>query len=206
MRKPLIILAALLSLLSLLMSQHALGQSADDIVKIEEFWELKVDDPDPSYAAPQITNAFAPVKQGDVLYATLSMNHQLDGNQDFVEGGLQLQLWNGDLLLQSRTSDKKQLLTKPGETITWKQVISIEDNGVIRFSICDGKSESWGDFGSNLSLAVSTPLNSLNDYRPNDSIDHSGVVFAANRVGHLRLTKVRATFRSGVTKTAVAGQ
>lgn len=187
--------------LCLLISQSGLAESPDDIVKIEEFWELKVANPDPGYIAPQIASAFAPVKQGDVLYATLAMNHHLDANGEFVGGGMQLQLWHGEMLMATRTSEKKALLNSAGETITWKQEMSVDANGTVRLSICDGVSETWGSFGQNLSLAVATSLSSLNHYHPNDSIDHSGVVFAANRVEYLRLTKVRATFRSGATKT-----
>ena len=101
----------------MLFSQHGLAQSPDDIVRIEEHWELKIKTPDCSYAAPQIANAFAPVKQGDVLYATLNMNHHTFQG-DFAEGGLELELWNGEYLLASVRSDKNGVLaTNDGSPI-----------------------------------------------------------------------------------------
>lgn len=178
----------------------SIAESPQDVVKIEEYWELSIKDPDASYAAPQITNAFAPVKQGEVLYATFNLNHRL-GNDVFEAGGLELELWHGDLLLGRKSSDKQGLLATPGEVVKWRQVIDISDNGVIRFSIKDGTSTTWGTFGSSLSLAIATTLQSLNDYHPNDSINHSGTVFAANRVNYRKLAKVIATLRSGQTVT-----
>ena len=183
-----------------LVVQPSFAQSPNDIVRIEEHWELRVDTPSSCYASPQIANAFAPVKQGDVLYATLNMNHHTF-NGDFAAGGLELELWNGDYLLASVRSDKNDILSTDGEVISWKQVITVDDYGIIRFSVCDGASTTWGHFGSNLKLAVYTNLSSLNTYVPDDSVDHSGVVFGANRVDHLRLTKVITTYRSGGTTT-----
>ena len=161
------------------------------MIRIEEYWELDIRDPDLASVAPQVTSSFAPVRQGDILYATFNINHHLYANQEFGAGGLQLQLWHGDVLLATKTSDKKDLLATPGEVIKWKQVITVQD-GMVKFSVCNGTSGTFGSFGS-FSIAVQTNLTSLNDYRPEDSINHSGTVFAANRVNSLRLTKVVAT-------------
>ena len=189
----------------LLGGSSVVAQSPDDVVRIEEFWELDIREPDVASVAPQVTNSFAPVQQGDILYATFNINHHLLQHQEFAAGGLQLQLWHGDQLLATKTSDKKGLLATPGEVIKWKQVISVCD-GVVKFSVLDGTSQTFGTFGGSLSLTVLTNLTSLNNYRPNDSISHSGTVYAANRVNSLRLTKVIATKTSGETVLLTSNQ
>ena len=188
--------------LPLMLFGTAFGQSAGDVVKIEEYWEATIRDPDTASTAPQLTSSFAPVRQGNVLYATFNVNHHLYGNQEFGAGGLQLQLWHGDLLLATKTSDKKGLLATLGEVIKWRQIITLQD-GVVKFSISNGTSQTFGNFGGSLAISVQTNLPTLNDYRPSDSIDHSGVVYAANRVNSFRLTKVVKTKHSGASETII---
>lgn len=171
----------------------------DDIVRIEEFWELVVGDPDPDSTAPQITSSFSPIRHDDILHATFSLNHRQVGDE-FGAGGLQLQLWHGEQLIGQKTAHSTAVLAKPGEVIRWTGVLSV-NNGILKFSIENGTSVTWGNFGSKLSMSLKAGLENLNGYRPNTSIDNSGTVYAANRVDSLRMTKVRAHRRSGKITT-----
>ena len=177
-------------------SNQLVTAAEDDIVCVEEMWEIVVAEPDEIAMAPQVSSAYSPIQDDDVFYAMFSMNHH-HINEEFRFGGLQLQLWHGDDLLAERTSDKRASLTTPGEKISWTQKISVDDNGKIVFRIVDGKSATWGDFGDQLWINVQTSLTSLNSYKPSNSLKSSGTFFGANRVLGHKLNKIRVTRRSG---------
>lgn len=187
---------AVLSLLFL--APFAFGETPA-IVKVEEFWTLKVRDPEPASISPQLTTSMAPdCHTGESgLYTSFCMNHQLNGDE-FEAGGLQLQLWYGDHLLARKSSDAYDLLANNAETVTWTQELSVA-NGILTFSIKNGQSQSWGSFGPNLKISVVSPVSNLNDYCPLYSVNNSGPVFAGNRVDSIGITRVRVTYASGET-------
>ena len=187
------------SLAVLLMACPLTWATEEDLIGVEESWELVLRDPDPASASPQISSAFSPIRDDDIFYAILSLNHRQLGD-DFAAGGLQLQLWYGEHLIGQRTSDKTEILAKPGEKVTWTQSISVNGEGLMTFSIKNGSSDTWGSFGAPLSLQAWTNLRNLNSYQPSNSVKSSGMMFGANRVQSHRLTNVRVIFQSGESK------
>lgn len=164
---------------------------ATDIVRIEEDWELVVSNPDPTIFAPQVTATISPVGDLSGYYSVFDLNLR---NQPVYEaGGMQLQVWNGSSPVATRKSGVGTLLHDYDETVSWTQVMSVQD-GLLHFSIVDGSSSTWGGFGSNgaLSVDVENELTNLNQYSVDVSVANSGIGFAANRVESLILKAVRA--------------
>jgi hypothetical protein len=180
------------------MAWHLFGQSASSptIVSVEEEWELVIGTPSPNADAPQVTCVISPVGNADGIHSTFIVNHH--DVPTFTAGGLQLQVWNSDELLQSQRAPNQAVLATPGEKITWKQRLSIDD-GKLVFQVLDGTSTTWGAFGSDdsLKLSVATDLTNLSGYDPQVSVDNSGVSYSANRVTSLVLRSVRFTMSNG---------
>ena len=166
-----------------------------DLTTIEEDWELTITEPDALLSAPQIGTVMTPFEDADTLYLAFAMNHRV--NTTFRPGGMELQLWYQEQLLGWNTFGSELMVT-PNETITWTQRLEIQGSK-LRFSIVNGKSATWGNFGQgeSMHLDIATTLTDLNDYHPNVSAKNSGVSFAANRVGTLVLKKVRGYDKQG---------
>ena len=168
---------------------------AEDVVRVEEQWELRIATPDPGSSAPQVTCVMSPV--GDILglHAVFEINQRTQPS--FSPGGLQLQVWNGDTPWARVEAGATQPLSQGDETVAWTQVMEIA-GGVLRFSVCGGESVTWGAFGgSDLTIEVPTDLANLNQYDPLVSIHHSAVGYAANRVKSLSLKRVRIVSATG---------
>jgi hypothetical protein len=179
--------------LACLLACAALAQGqTPTIVRVQQDWELVVGEPDQDSASPQVVCVLSPRGDVDWTYAAFELNHQ--NVPDFVPGGMQLQVWRGTrAVVQKQFSSNAQLAT-PGETITWTQSMSLDDNR-LTFAIADGHSTTWGNFGgtANLQATVFTRLTNLNAYDPAVSVRNSGVGFANNRVRSLTLKCSRLT-------------
>lgn len=177
--------------------------ATDDVVAIEEHWELIVGGPEVDRCAPQVSLVVSP--NGDLHsdYFVFLMNHSTVPS--FAAGGLQLQHWNGDTVVSTNISEHVGTLSYDQEVITWVQHMTLQ-NGTLKMDIQNGQSQTWGGFGqgSNLSLTVPTSLQRLNDYRPAVSLEESGIAFAGNRVSSLTLTKLRWTTSDGEVHELVA--
>ena len=160
------------------------------VVRVEEDWELVVSQPDPNSNSPQITCIISPLSNAESLHAAFELNHQTQ--PDYFPGGMQLQLWASDMLLEARNFPKSELLNIPGETIRWTQQVRLEGGSLI-FEIVNGTSPTWGSFGGQgyLKISVASGLENLNDYNPAVSAGKSGIGFAANRVTKLVLKEIR---------------
>ena len=171
------------------------GQTS--VVRVEEDWELVIDQPDPNSDAPQITCVISPRGHADGLHAAFELNHQTQ--PDYVPGGLQLQLWAGEWPLAGRKFPRDELLGNANETIRWTQQMRIDD-GVLTFEITGGTSTTWGAFGGQgyLRFAVVTSLDDLNTYSPTVSVGKSGIGYAGNRVTKLVLKEVRLYSAAGL--------
>jgi hypothetical protein len=84
------------------------------------------------------------------------------------------------------------------EVVRWTQAMQLDGN-VLVFEVVDGSSTTWGSFGGEgyLRATVDTDLPHLNGYAPEASVNGSGVGFAANRVHHLVLKRVRVFLSNG---------
>jgi len=174
----------------------ASAQSAPAIVRVEEDWELVVGDADPGSDAPQVTCVISPNGSVDSYHATFVVNEQ--SLPVYESGGLQLQLWQGEIPLTDRRFPNGAVLSTDGEVIRWTQAVELND-GNLTFEIINGTSTTWGNFGGQgyLKSSIATDLTDLNAYDPSVSVEHSGVGYAANRVVWLALRRVRAYTDTG---------
>jgi hypothetical protein len=177
--------------------------AAEDVVYIEEHWELTVGGPEVERCAPQVSLVMSPTGDMDGLHFIFLLNHSTF--PDFVPGGLQMQSWYGDSLLDTTNSNRINILSYDNETVRWVQKLSIQDGRVV-FDVDNGTSQSWGNFGHGDGLVMWTGqrMDRLNDYRPAVSIEESGITFAGNRVSSLVLTKLVWRTSDGVTNQLVA--
>lgn len=174
--------------------------SGQEVVSIEEDWELVVGNPDTNSAGPQVTCTFSP--DGDVtgLHAVLKINHRT--LPSYTPGGLQLQLWNGETPVDSNDFPDHGLLRNTSECIHWTQRMRLE-NGQLTFEVVNGTSTSWNQFGGQgyLKQVSETTLGNLNQYKPSVSVNNSGIGYAANRVDSLVLKELRVYLANGEVLT-----
>jgi hypothetical protein len=163
---------------------------AIDIVAIEEHWELVVGEPDAGSSGPQVCMVMSPSSDLNSDHFLFTINHH--SVPDYIPGGLQVQHWCGEDVVDSKVGPQEGLLKYSNEVVTWVQRTEI-GGGTLVFEIQSGQSQSWGGFGGlgNLRFSIATPLTNLNGYRPATSLNSSGVSFAGNRVQSLTLTKLR---------------
>lgn len=159
------------------------------VKKVEEDWELVLNEPSPENAAPQVTCLISPVNHADGVYAALELNHGT--LPEYSPGGLQLQAWSGDAWLTVRDY-ANTTLQNSGEVVTWTQRMTL-NGGQLVFHVANGNSTTWGAFGSggNIKLSLNSSLTDLNLYSPNVSQSQSGIGFGSQRVQSLVLKKVR---------------
>jgi len=173
---------------------------ADDMVHVEEDWELVIGEPDANSAGPQIACTMSP--WGDIAntYFTLEINHQ--SVPYWQPGGLTIHQWSGEWLVQSMNRQDRSIMQTPDETVTWTQVLDVT-NGLLTFQVKNGHSTTWGTFGTSGYFKIQTWAgpNDLNSYSPTVSASRSGVAYASNRVKSLKILRVRGTLDNGATAT-----
>lgn len=161
---------------------------SQQVVSVEEHWELRVTQPDTDRSAPQTTMVISPTSNISGLHFLVTLNHATV--PEYSAGGVQVQQWDGEDLVQSRSTHSGATLDEFEEQITWTQRMTLQD-GQLTFQVSDGRSNTWGDFGGDdLTLSVSTSLSKLNSYRPGTSLTESQVNYAENRVESLTLKKL----------------
>jgi hypothetical protein len=181
-RKPVAVLAGGVAWL---IATQAYAQQ--QVVEIEEHWELAIGEPDAPMSAPQATLVMSPNGNLEGQYFLVTINHR--NVPDYAPGGVQVRLWNDDAPVAVE-SFGASTLDQTNDTIRWVQRLHVQD-GTLSFQVVDGSSLAWGGFGGeSLSLSTPTELSSLNGYRPAISIGESQVGYAGNRVQHLTLTKL----------------
>ncbi len=170
-----------------------LGGDGPDIDRIEEDWEVVIGEPSPEEEAPQIVNVFSPLGNLEQDFAVFELNHRTQ--PDYLEGGMQLQRWTGSELdqVESWTNDRDSfLLMTPGETVTYTLRMSLLYGSWLGFSVRNGQSETWGQFGGDsLRLVSYTDLPNLNSYSTENSTTNSRIGFASYRVTRFVLKEVR---------------
>ncbi len=169
--------------------------TTSDVIRVEEDWELVLNEPDGKVGAPQFHTAISPFAEPGWLYAQVTWNYwELPR---FEPGGLQLQAWSGDHSLYETSFGSAELSTS-SETVTWTQVMSTTGTS-LTFLVLNGNSETWGSFGGNtLRITGHISLFDLDSYDPDTSVDNSGVTYGANRVESLGITQVRRYGPSGL--------
>jgi hypothetical protein len=176
---------------------------AIEIVSIEEHWSLSIGQPDAASSSPQVSMVMSPTGHLESSYFVFTLNHH--SYPEWIPGGLQVQFWNGEEIVESKVGPQEATLNHAEEVVTWVQRTAVAD-GQMTFEIKSGQSDTWGAFGSlgHLKFTVNTNLTSLNGYKPAVSLEESGVSYAGNRVKSLTLTKLRWTDSLGQTYEMVA--
>jgi hypothetical protein len=165
----------------------ALAES-NRVISVEEHWELQLGQPDTDRSAPQTTMVMSPIASVDGAHFLFTLNHA--NAPDYRPGGMQVQFWNGEDLVDEHQWHSSSALEFENETVHWTQKLSLHD-GTLTFSVENGESQTWGQFGGEeLSVSTPTDLTFLNSYRPSVSLSESQVNYAENRVGSLTLTKL----------------
>lgn len=179
-----------------------------NVVRIEEDWQLHVTQPDVQLDAPQLTTTMIPFAWQPDLLLQVDLNHGT--HPSFSNGGIQIRASiEEECIAQTRLlSDER--LRHDFETVDWTQVVGLTDGGFY-FGIINGSSETWGTFGgSSAAVSVAAPTVggnlSLDGYAPQHSLSHSGVTYAGNRIGHLRLKKIRIHLSNGYTSEFALNQ
>jgi len=159
------------------------------VMRVEEDWVLVISLPDIANDSPQITCSMSPASNLDGIYAAFELNHR--SLPDYQAGGLQLQVWNGENLVEQVSSAHNGVCNTENERIDWTQSMSIVDGSLV-LEVLQGSSTTWGAFGSGtLRYTVPAPVADLSAYHPLVSVRASGVGFGANRVQSLVLKRVR---------------
>ena len=173
---------------------------AQDLVHVEEDWELVVGQPDANSAGPQIICTMSPFADINDTYFTFEVNHQ--SVPYWAPGGLTLHQWAGESLVQSMNRSDRSVMQTPNETVTWTQCLDTQGAG-LSFQVKSGHSTTWGDFGksNHFRMQSNWGVNNLNSYTPAVSAGRSGVAFASNRVQSLKILRVRGTLSDGTTAT-----
>ena len=169
---------------------------AASVVRVEEDWELVVGTPDPDSDSPQVVCVVSPLCKADSVHATFEVNHR--SVPQFVPGGVQLVVWNGEAPLAIESSTNEAPLAHAGETIRWTQCMEVNE-GQLTFEILGGSSTTWGAFGAEGSLRATVPtsLANLDAYTPSVSVKGSGVNYAGHRVHSLVLKRIRVHLSNG---------
>lgn len=167
---------------------------SEPVVRVEEDWELVVNEPDGDATSPQFHTVMSPFDHVNSFHALTLWNYR--EMPDFAPGGVQLHSYDGETLVRKRSIESGSLSTT-AETITWTQ--SLETDGTtLTFSITDGNSTTWGSFGRDMNISSSANLAQLNGYDTETSVTNSCITYGANRVESFKIKRVRYYGTSGL--------
>lgn len=169
--------------------------------RIEEDWELQINEPDQLANCPQLTVYLTPDRDRLDTYFQLQLNHAADEN--FSGGGFRVSALQNDWPVDEARSQTRALLNVDDDVIKWTSVMAVQ-NGEILFAIKNGHSQSWGTFGGPeyLLRMPSEGLDDLSRYTPLQSAEDVDIGFGSNRVPSLILKRVRA-YRADGTYVAI---
>lgn len=171
-------------------------ENAPPIYKVEEDWELKVVNPDPTLDIPQIVTVFGPTNAFFDTHTVFELNHGT--LPTFGQGGMQLQVWYGDWLVGYLHQQQPTELNTNNEVITYTTVTRIDDD-ILTMEVINGDSTTYGNFGApgHLRARLYTYRTDLNPYQPNNSTRHSRVTYGANRVSYFKRKAIRVYVQNG---------
>lgn len=166
----------------------AADANPDAVARIEEDWELDVNEPASESCSPQFHTVMSPYGSLNGLYFQVTWNYQ--ELPDVTEGGLQLQVWGGSEDFASRDAGSGYL-SNDAERVSWTATLST-DHQHVTFGIDNGYSQSWGSFGGEtMRVRTSRPLASLDTYSTDVTTTNSWITYGSNRVNRLVLKEIR---------------
>jgi len=189
-------LAAVVAIVSM-----ASAAPAQDVIKVEEDWELALGNPDQLVCGPQIVTTMSPFANINDAYFTLEINHR--SAPYWTPGGISMHLWSGAWRISSYDRADRTVMDTDNEVVTWTQQLYVENGNRLVFEVVDGHSTTWGSFGFSGMFKVNTNwgVNNINSYTPGLSIAESGVPYAGNRVHSLKIKEVRLHLSDGTVLT-----
>ena len=161
---------------------------SDDVIRVEEDWELVLNEPDFDTNCPQFHTVMSPFGSLDSFYAQVTWNYRDEPGYD--SDGVQMQAWVGESLAITKSFRSDEMSTV-AETVTWTQ--TLETNGEwLKFRVENGVSTTWGAFGGDvMTISGSANLPDMNGYSTSVSTDNSWITYGSNRVNQLILREVR---------------
>lgn len=170
------------------------------IYKIEEDWDMVINEPDSANISPQVTFFTSPSTNLDDAYFQLQMNYAADA--EFSGGGFHVASVQNDAIQDEARSDTRSVLATDGDHIRWTSVMAIIHNKAL-FAVKDGQGTEWGNFGGPdyLVKLTQSPVPDLSGYHPQQSLDTVDIGFGANRVQSVTLLQVRVFYTDGRTVT-----
>jgi hypothetical protein len=170
--------------------------AAQNVVKVEEDWELVVSEPDVPSVGPQVTTSMSPYNSLNDTYFTFEINHK--SVPAFESGGLHVHLWNGEERIATFSRLDQATMSTNNEVVTWTQSLEAANNK-LKFEVKNGMSSTWLLFGYSGQVKVDRtwPPGHVNNYTPSVSVAQSGVGFASNRVTSLKLLRIRLYLSDG---------
>jgi hypothetical protein len=164
------------------------GSASADVFRVQEDWELVLDEVSECKHAPQFETLMCPFSELGGSFARVTWNYQ--ELPAYVPGGFQMQTWGGDILFLRRDREG-EVFSTAGETVAWTQELEI-DGSDLYFRVHRGQSTTWGSFGGqDARLRLALAPENLNGYRSTISVDGSGITYGANRVLVLRIKEIR---------------
>ncbi len=175
----------------------------DEVVRIEEHWELLIAQADSQTNSPQIMMHFSPFGNDNEWHFEVDINHA--SLPQYQPGGFQVRAMQGSQVANDVRLLHDNRLASQYEFLEWVQIAQKQPTGWA-FGIGYGNSTSWGSFGGP-STVVTIPDNNLPlKYSPTESLQNSGVLYARNRVERLTLKKVRYYFSNNQMVDVPVGQ
>lgn len=171
------------------------GGETDPIIRVEEDWQLVLNEPQSLVSAPQFHTVMSPFASLNSYYAMVIWNYRETFEGDVMPGGLQIQDWNGEAQL-GRNSVGTEPLSTTAETVTWTQRLTV-NSLQYTYEIVNGHSQTWGNFGDDMRVCRSPGWSDLSGYSTNVSVANSWITYGANRVDRLVITQVRRYRQSG---------
>ena len=163
-------------------------ETDENIVRVEEDWEVVLDEPSGNKSCPEFHTTMSPDSNKNGYYVRTTWNYR--EFPDPQPGGIQIQIWNGDTNRAHQNVSDISLSNSVGSA-TWTQIM-LTDGSRLMYGFKTGYSETWGDFGSSgARVQASLTIPHFNQYSPQYSIDNSWVTYGGNRVKALRLKEVR---------------
>ena len=170
--------------------------------RIEEDWELILNTPDGANGSPQIAFEMTP-DAGSPLTGIFLINDRDTPN--FIAGGVQVQLWNGDTNVATANFGSTTLSNKD-EKITFTLYMDRQTGGQLKYGVLRGLCTTWGDL-SKASLNVSCPdnTNTFTNYLSANSVGNAQITLGASRVKSLKVLQVRKYYVKGSGKDTESG-
>jgi hypothetical protein len=191
-------LMSFVAALSICLSLATSAKSGDDdpIVRIEQDWEITLNQPDGTTASPQITLLLSPALNSQVVMI-VTLNYQDTPN--FYPGGVQVQLWDGEACL-GYYNHGTSVVVKNSEK--WNFTTFIETRGSkLTGGISKGTFPTFGNIPSGgATVSASKAIASFPNYTTIDTLKRSGVLLGDIRVQSIKIKQVRVYDAEGDKK------